>query len=150
VVRANEPEIHAHQQKRRSTGEFAFAMANRRQGIINATAVWDVKWMPGSENLFLAAHDDGTLVVYDKEKEDAAFVPDEHATASPTASADASQPRLQILKSVRSQAQKTNPVAYWKVCHQRINAIEFSPDGMHLAMVSGDGCLRIIDFHKEE
>jgi len=28
-------------------------------------------------------------------------------------------------QSVRSQAQKTNPVAYWKVCHQRINAIEF-------------------------
>jgi WD40 repeat protein len=104
--------------------------------------------MPGSENLFLAAHDDGTLVVYDKEKEDAAFVSDE--AALPTSPADATQPRLQILKSVRSLTQRTNPVAYWKVCHQRINAIEFSPDGMHLAMVSGDGRLRIIDFHKEE
>jgi WD40 repeat protein len=111
--------------------------------------VWDIKWMPGSENLFLVGHDDGTLVVYDKEKEDAAFAPDEH-TASPTSPADASQPRLQVLKSVRSQAQKTNPVACWKVCHQRINAIEFSPDGMHLALVSGDGRLRIIDFHREE
>jgi len=75
MVRANEPEVHADQQKCRSTRRIAFATANRRQGIINATAVWDVKWMPGSENLFLAAHDDGTLVVYDKEKEDAALSP---------------------------------------------------------------------------
>jgi WD40 repeat protein len=119
------------------------------QGIINTTPVSDIKWMPGSENLFLAAHDDGTLVVYDKEKEDAAFVPDEYG-GSPSSPSDLNRPRLHIIKSVQSQTQKTNPVAYWKVCHQRINAIDFSPDGMHFAMVSGDGRLRIIDFHKEQ
>ncbi len=41
----------------------------REQGIINKTTVLDIKWIPGSENLFMAAHMDGCLVVYDKEKE---------------------------------------------------------------------------------
>jgi WD40 repeat protein len=116
--------------------------------MINSTAVFDVKWMPGSENLFLAAHDDGTLVVYDKEKDDAPFVPDENASISE--SPNYRRPTLGIRKSVQSQTQKTNPVAFWKVSNQRINALSFSPDGMNLAVVSGEGRLRIIDFHKEK
>lgn len=115
--------------------------------MINPTAVFDIKWMPGSENLFLAAHDDGTLVVYDKEKEDAPFILDENRPASP---AILSHPTLEIRKSVQSSTQKTNPVAYWKVCNQKINAVSFSPDGLSLAVVSGDGRLRVIDFHKEK
>ncbi|KZM24151.1 hypothetical protein ST47_g4683 [Ascochyta rabiei] len=44
-----------------------------KNGIINPTAVSDIRWIPNSENLFMASHMDGSLVVYDKEKEDAAF-----------------------------------------------------------------------------
>jgi WD40 repeat protein len=118
------------------------------QGMINRTAVFDIKWMPGSENLFLAAHDDGTLVVYDKEKEDAPFIFD----GPPPVTAATLGPLvyLQVRKSVQSQTQKTNPVAYWKLCNQRINAISFSPDGLYLAAACGDGRLRMIDFHKEK
>ena|ERR1700753_1194760 len=115
--------------------------------MINPTAVFDIKWMPGSENLFLSAHNDGTLVVYDKEKDDAPFVPDENV--SPPATPNYKQPTLKVRKSVQSQAQKQNPVAFWKVCNQRINAVSFSPDGMNLAVVSADGRLRTIDFHNE-
>jgi catabolite repression protein CreC len=118
------------------------------KGMINPAAVFDIKWMPGSENLFLAAHEDGTLVVYDKEKDDAPFVPDELASISETP--NYRRPTLRVRKSVQSQTQKTNPVALWKLCNQRINAISFSPDGMNLAVVSGDGRLRVIDFHKEQ
>src|ERR1019366_9079071 len=116
--------------------------------MINPTAVFDIKWMPGSENLVLAAHDDGSIVVYDKEKEDAPFVPDDNASRSATPARD--QPSLSVRKSVQSPTQKQNPVAFWKVCNQRINAVSFSPDGLNLAVVSGDGRLRIIDFHKEQ
>jgi catabolite repression protein CreC len=115
--------------------------------MINPTAVFDIKWMPGSENLFLAAHNDGSLVVYDKEKDDAIFVPDEHAASSGTPTRD--RPALVVRKSVKSPAQRQNPVAFWKVCNQRINAVSFSPDGLNLAVVSADGRLRIIDFHNE-
>ncbi|KAJ9133084.1 WD40 repeat-like protein [Pleurostoma richardsiae] len=130
-----------------------------KNGIINGTPVSEIKWIPGSENLFLAAHMDGSLVVYDKEKEDTAFAPaDEHSKENgdgddPFADANGangSQNRIQINKSVHSKNQKFNPVAAWKLSNQRINAFAFSPDNRHLAVVSEDGSLRIIDYLKEE
>ncbi|KAF2396969.1 hypothetical protein EJ06DRAFT_533685 [Trichodelitschia bisporula] len=112
-----------------------------KNGVIHAAPVADVRWMPGSENLFLAAHVDGSLVVYDKEKEDAVFVPE---------CADALTPaRIVVRKSVGSKSQKTNPVAWWKVSAQRINAVAFAPDGRRVAVVSEDGCLKILDMHRE-
>ena len=122
------------------------------QGIINDSPISDVKWIPNSENLFLAAHFDGSLVVYDKEKEDATFVPEETNEVHQTNGTpnDKHIPKLQIKKSVQSRNQKTNPIAYWKVSSSKINAFAFSPDGKHLAVASEDGGLRIINFLKEE
>ncbi|KAI5286375.1 hypothetical protein KEM54_006837 [Ascosphaera aggregata] len=48
-----------------------------KNGIIVKSSVNDIKWIPGSENLFIAAMGDGSLVVYDKEREDAPFVSEE-------------------------------------------------------------------------
>lgn len=114
----------------------------------------EIKWIPGSENLFLAAHMDGLLVVYDKEKEDAVFLPedDEGQVSTNDTPDDGSDPatKIQVQKSVHSKNQKSNPVAAWKLSNQRINAFAFSPDNRHLATVSEDGTLRIIDYLKEE
>lgn len=99
---------------------------------------------------------DGSLVVYDKEKEDAPFVPDEetvngNGTETPNGTNGTTQPNgIQINKSVHSKNQKTNPVAAWKISNHRINTFAFSPDNRHLAVVSEDGQLRIIDYLKEE
>jgi WD40 repeat protein len=118
-----------------------------RQGVINATAVSDIRWLPNSENLFLAAHMDGSLVVYDKEKEDAAFVAeDQPEDAMPDRE---KKVKLTVKKSVNSKNQKTNPVSYWQVSTSKINAFEFSPDRRHFAVVSEDGSFRIIDFLRE-
>lgn len=97
---------------------------------------------------------DGSLVVYDKEKEDAVFAP-EQENSEPEASNGATGPiptkhGIQVHKSVNSKNQKSNPVAAWKLSNQRINAFAFSPDSRHLAVVSEDGSLRIIDYLKEE
>ncbi|KAJ3187628.1 hypothetical protein HK101_009284 [Irineochytrium annulatum] len=46
-----------------------------RQGVVSKAVVTCIKWMPGSENLFMAAYDDGTITVFDKEKEDQNFCP---------------------------------------------------------------------------
>lgn len=97
---------------------------------------------------------DGQLVVYDKEKEDAVFIPeveDGQANGSET-NDDEGDPatKIQVQKSVHSKNQKCNPVAAWKLSNQRINAFAFSPDNRHLATVSEDGTLRIIDYLKEE
>ena len=129
----------------------------------------------------MAAHGDGTLVVYDKEKEDAIFSateeedqppgPERGAASSLAADKDGGRDaatsegstsndrinksfdyssHVQILKSVHSKNQKTNPVAMWKLSNQRINAFAFSPSRRHLAVVSEDGSLRIIDYLEEK
>ena len=121
-----------------------------KNGVINPSPVSDVKWIPGSESLFLASHMDGTLVVYDKEREDAAFNPEEEAQITPEHNSDSMEgTALRVDKSVNSKNQKTNPVAFWKLSNQRINQMAFSPDCLHLAVVSEDGSLRIIDYLKE-
>lgn len=124
-----------------------------KNGVINATAVSDIRWLPNSENLFLAAHMDGSLVVYDKEKEDAVFVPEEVTSPSDDGLSDGEKKLkalLTIKKSVQSRNQKTNPVSYWQVSRSKVNAFEFSPDRRHLAVVSEDGSFRIMDFLREK
>lgn len=119
------------------------------QGAINATPVSDLKWLPGSENLFIAAHYDGALVVYDKEKEDAPFVP-ESPPSPKNNNPDLQQtPHLHIKKSVLSSNQKSNPVAYYRLSTSRINALAFSPSGNTLAICSEDGTLRLLDLNTE-
>jgi len=103
--------------------------------------------MPGSENLFMAAHYDGCLIVYDKDKEDANFVPEEDVAPGERVNF---RERMQVNKSVRSQMQKNNPVAAWKLSNQRINAFAFSPDRSHIAVGSEDGTLRVINYLQEE
>jgi WD40 repeat protein len=97
---------------------------------------------------------DGSLIVYDKEKDDATFLPEENSViTNGTSESDGSvdhTAKLHIDKSVHSKNQKFNPVSFWKLSNQRINAFAFSPDNRHLAVVSEDGTLRIIDYLKEQ
>lgn len=95
---------------------------------------------------------DGTLVVYDKEKEDAPFVAEDGSLSmSESGSLNGPGPAgFTVKKSVQSRNQKTNPVAVWKVSNLKLNCISFSPDGRHLAIVSEDGSLRIIDYLREQ
>lgn len=44
-----------------------------------------MRWVPNSPNLFLVSHADGTIVVYDKEREDGVFAPTEPGTSSGSA-----------------------------------------------------------------
>ena len=98
---------------------------------------------------------DGSLVVYDKEKDDMAFSPEEHSAHmngnfETTNGEGEHSAKLHIDKSVHSKNQKTNPVSFWKLSNQRINAFAFSPDNRRIAVVSEDGTLRIIDYLKEQ
>jgi len=128
-----------------------------KNGIINNSAVNAIWWLPNKENFFLAAHTDGSLIVYDKEKEDTEFIPEEspaETAYSPSGSSNGdSTPRrqykLNIKKSVQSRNQKSNPVSVWKISNQKINAVAFSPDGRHLAVAAEDGTLTIMDYLAE-
>lgn len=93
---------------------------------------------------------DGTLIVYDKERDDAAFVPEESIIRqSDHDVSETDHAPLHVNKSVNSKNQKANPVASWKISNHRINGFAFSPDNRHLAVVSEDGSLRIIDYLQE-
>ena len=94
---------------------------------------------------------DGNITVYDKEREDAALLPEEPAAQVEELRSLNDRPTsLQIIKSANSKNQKANPVASWKISNQCINDFAFSPDGRHLAVVSEDGSLRIVNYIKEQ
>ncbi|KAF4614829.1 hypothetical protein D9613_002721 [Agrocybe pediades] len=46
-----------------------------KQGCISNSPCTSVRWVPSSSTLFLVSHADGTVIVYDKEREDGAFTP---------------------------------------------------------------------------
>ncbi|CAG8562296.1 11217_t:CDS:2 [Funneliformis mosseae] len=108
-----------------------------KQGVINSSSVTMVKWMPGSENLFMASYSDGSIIIYDKDKDDQSFTA---STGNEEESFHVSRP---------SKNAKHNPVSHWQVSKKSVTAFAFSPDCQHVAIVSVDGCLRIIDFVEE-
>ncbi|KAL8941324.1 MAG: hypothetical protein Q9216_002309 [Gyalolechia sp. 2 TL-2023] len=122
-----------------------------KNAVINSSPIYQIRWLPGSDNLFLAAHTDGTLIVYDKERDDAAFVPEENSPLISLSNFSNSNYRpLHVNKSLNSRNQKSNPVASWKISNHRINDFAFSPDSRHLAVVTEDGYLQIIDYLNEQ
>ncbi|TPX32091.1 hypothetical protein SmJEL517_g04754 [Synchytrium microbalum] len=108
-----------------------------RQGTINKEAVTCIKWIPGSESLFIAGHEDGSVIIYDKEKDDQPF----------SVSIDQNESNFFVSKPPKSH--KFNPYTFWQVGRKPISALAFSPDLQHIAIVSMDGCLRIIDYEAE-
>ncbi|TFY70270.1 hypothetical protein EVG20_g2740 [Dentipellis fragilis] len=46
-----------------------------KQGRISNSPCTAVRWVPSSPNLFLVSHADGSIIVYDKEREDGSFTP---------------------------------------------------------------------------
>lgn len=116
---------------------------------MNPSPVSEIRWLPDSDDLFVAAYFDGTLIVYDRGREDAPFLPEEESYR-PQSDGTSQGHRFQVKKSIRSTNQKNNPVAVWKLSNQRINGMEFSPDSRFLAVVSEDGALKILDHAKEQ
>lgn len=41
--------------------------------MMNGSSVTMVKWVPNSEDLFMASFEDGTILVLDKERDDQSF-----------------------------------------------------------------------------
>ncbi|OBS65685.1 hypothetical protein A6R68_05758 [Neotoma lepida] len=96
---------------------------NELQRLIDKSRVTCVKWVPGSESLFLVAHSSGNMYLYNVEH-----------TCGTTA------PHYQLLKQGESFAVHTckskstrNPLLKWTVGEGALNEFAFSPDGKFLA-----------------
>ncbi|GJP31668.1 hypothetical protein CLOM_g14725 [Closterium sp. NIES-68] len=96
-----------------------------------------VAWVPGSDGVFVTAHADGNLYVFDKHRDgttEPAFPPIKDLHAFSTAHA---------------RSNKSNPTARWHISPSAITAIAFSPSGSHMATVSRDGYLRVFEWERE-
>jgi len=141
-----------------------------KQGRICNSPCTAIRWVPSSQNLFLVSHANGTIIVYDKDREDGVFTPQD--PTSPNESGDSPQqsspkewnPIDSIFVTMppwhpvtvganalagnpKTEKEKVakNPVSHWKVSKQSIIDFVFSPDVKYVAAISEDGCLRVID-----
>ncbi|KAK1889145.1 WD repeat-containing protein 20 [Dissostichus eleginoides] len=108
--------------------------------LIDKSRVTCVRWVPGSESLFLVAHSSGSMYLYNVEN-----------TCGTTA------PHYQLLKQGENYAVHTcksksarNPLLRWTVGEGALNEFAFSPDGKYLACASQDGFLRVFGFDAAE
>ncbi|XP_029351933.1 WD repeat-containing protein 20 isoform X5 [Echeneis naucrates] len=108
--------------------------------LIDKSRVTCVRWVPGSESLFLVAHSSGSMYLYNVEN-----------TCGTTA------PHYQLLKQGENYAVHTcksksarNPLLRWTVGEGSLNEFAFSPDGKFLACASQDGFLRVFGFDAAE
>lgn len=133
-----------------------------KQGCITSSPCTAVRWVPNSPTLFLVAHADGTIIIYDKERDDGSITPRNHAQASTDANGDAPKlwnPLNEIFvtmppwhptagigsgKNDKDRAVK-NPVSHWRVSNKSVVDFVFSSDNKYVAAISDDGCLRVID-----
>lgn len=99
-----------------------------------------LKWLPKSENLFLASHASGHLYLYNVD----------HPCGT-------TAPQYSLLRqgegfAVYACKTKTprNPLLRWAVGEGGLNEFAFSPDGVHVACVGQDGCLRVFHFDSME
>ncbi|KAJ1726229.1 hypothetical protein LPJ61_005334 [Coemansia biformis] len=114
-----------------------YVRLNKNSGYI--PAIMCVRWIPGSDSLFMAGTADGGIMIMDCTKEEFCM-PD----------VPAGQARMDMFAVVCPQKPKCNPVVYWKMGSRPITSIAFAPDGQHVAVTSEDGGLRIIDYLAED
>ncbi|XP_058468081.1 WD repeat-containing protein 20 [Malaya genurostris] len=134
-----------------STGQIQLVYPGRReQGrlyneerLIDKTKVTCLKWIPGSENQFLASHASGCLYMYNEELSCTSVSP----IYQPYKCGDG-----YIVLACKSKSSR-NPLYKWCFGQQEnssINEFCFSPCGLHLAIVSQDGFLRVFHYSNME
>ena len=115
---------------------YVLLLLRPTQRLIDKSRVTCVRWVPGSESLFLVAHSSGSMYLYNVEN-----------TCGTT------PPNYQLLKQGENYAVHTcksksarNPLLRWTVGEGALNEFAFSPDGKFLACASQDGFLRVFGF----
>ncbi|KAJ3211644.1 hypothetical protein HK099_007956, partial [Clydaea vesicula] len=95
----------------------------------------------GSEHIFLVSHLDGTVITYDKEKEESSFTP-----LIPT-----SEQHSFIVPLTFQPQKKCNPIGWWSFGgkNSHVTSFSFSPDLKTVACCTINGFLRLIDIQTE-
>ncbi|XP_032673961.1 WD repeat-containing protein 20 isoform X4 [Odontomachus brunneus] len=121
---------------------YVYVYRGVKKRLIDKSKVTCIKWVPGSNNLFLVSHSSGQLYLYNEE-----------LLCGTTA------PHYQSFKSGDGYAIYTcktkstrNPLYRWVIGAEGccINEFAFSPCGTNLAVVSQDGFLRVFQYNTME
>ncbi|KAJ2551879.1 hypothetical protein EV175_003525 [Coemansia sp. RSA 1933] len=115
-----------------------YSRLNKNSGY--SPAILCVRWIPGSDNLFMAGTSDGCVMIMDRTKDD--FCAPPHASERMD-----SMGAFVVAASLKPP--RSNPVSFWKLGNRPITSIAFAPDGQHVALTSEDGALRVIDYLSE-
>lgn len=132
-------------------------------GALNSSSVHQIRWLPRNESLFVSAHADGAMIVFDRDREDAtscAHLPEPSPDWNPLESVFVSYPPegtteeqgnngWRITKPKEVSWSSLNPVSYWRVSNRGITDLAFSPDNTSVAIVAEDGVLRVVDLDSE-
>ncbi|KAI0032203.1 WD40 repeat-like protein [Vararia minispora EC-137] len=138
-----------------------------KQGRISSSPCTAVRWVPDSAHLFLVAHADGCIIVYDKDRDDGAFVPSAPTAPESTGEWNPLDSMFVTMppwhhghdgaaaasgreKDRDKEKAAKNPVSHWRVSQRAIVDFVFSPDVKYVAAIAEDGCLRVIDALAEQ
>ncbi|KAJ8280723.1 hypothetical protein GJAV_G00058180 [Gymnothorax javanicus] len=143
IYKGTQPTCHDFNQYSATADSVALIETSKlfnEERLIDKSKVTCLKWLPKSENLFLASHASGHLYLYNVE----------HPCGTAT-------PQYSLLRqgegfAVYACKTKTprNPLLRWAVGEGGLNEFAFSPDGVHVACVGQDGCLRVFHFDSME
>ncbi|XP_043499471.1 WD repeat-containing protein 20 isoform X1 [Polistes fuscatus] len=119
-----------------------FSKLYNEDRLIDKSKVTCIKWVPGSNNLFLVSHSSGQLYLYNEELICGTTAPHYQSFMS----GDGYAVYVCKAKSTR------NPLYRWVIGAEGccINEFAFSPCGSNLAVVSQDGFLRVFQYNKME
>lgn len=157
-----------------------------KSGCISGSAVSKTVWLAPTvtrrDGYFVSSHVDGTVICWDKEREDwngyvvEPWPKNDHILkstphpSSPVTSRDKTSSNCNMKTPHRvpvdsrgsdiiisatnhglsfEKRSRLNPVFHWRVSKKAVTDVAFSPDSKFCAVVSEDGCLRIIDSHTE-
>ncbi|KAF5387580.1 hypothetical protein D9757_006586 [Collybiopsis confluens] len=139
-------------------------------GCISSSACTSVRWVSGSVSLFLVSYADGTIVIYDRDREDGVFTPQEPVGSVSSEHWDPSDSIFVTIppwhpvthagdsdldkpaSDAKSDKSIKNPVSHWRVAPKGKAVVDFvfSPDVKYVGAISEDGCLRVIDALAEQ
>lgn len=146
-----------------STGDAIWmdAVSNRynrinKNGDVTSSPITDIKWIPGSSNYFVTLHANGSLIIFDKDKEDGGFANSNGLSHQDPRSTET----FRIVKSLYGTASpgsvdpigngnKHNPVAMYRLSHSPLTSVVFSPDRQTLVVTSSDGYMRLLNLATE-
>ncbi|KAH9813532.1 catabolite repressor protein [Melampsora americana] len=124
-------------------------------GCVSSSSVSKVVWLSKSNNHFFSSHEDGTVIGWDKDREDfSGFVMENWPRLEKSNLKIDDRVEAMVVSKLPNniaveKRNKLNPVSHWRLSRKGIRDLAFSPDSRLCATVSEDGCLRITDVNTE-